>query len=195
MNNNEWADGSGRSPGAYGDFYGKISAHGGLTDFGREVVREMNRIGMIVDVSHVSDSTLRDVLAVTTRPVIASHSCAYALNPHHRNLRDDLLQAIAANGGVVGVNFYPTYLAEAGEQISYTRIVDHIDHVVRVAGIDHVGLGSDFDGVEVLPTGMEDCTRMPAITEELIRRGYADGEILNLLGRNFLRVMAAVTGE
>ena len=195
MNNNEWADGSGDSPSEYGEYYGNIPDHGGLTDFGREVVREMNRIGMIVDISHVSDATFYDVMEVTTKPVIASHSCAWALNPHFRNIKDDMLRALARNGGVIGINFYPKYLSPEGQIADVAVVVDHIDHAVKIAGVDHVGLGSDFDGVGSLPQGLEDCSKMPAITAELVKRGYAETDIIKILGGNFLRVIEVVVGS
>jgi membrane dipeptidase len=196
-NNNEWADGSGAGqPGRdYGLYYGSIKSHNGLTDFGRDVIREMNRIKMIVDISHVSDKTFWDVIELTTAPVIASHSCAWAINPHFRNMKDDMLQALAKNGGVIGLNFFNTFLLEDDTAVDIGTVVDHIDHIVKVAGIDHVGLGSDFDGVDKLPDGLEDCSKMPAITAELIRRGYSDVDIKKILGGNFLRVIEAVIGS
>ncbi len=207
----------------------------GLNDFGRDVVREMNRLGMLVDVSHVSEETFRDALETTTRPVIASHSSARALCDHHRNLTDAQLRAVAANGGVVMVNFYPAFLDDdyrkraneaeraAKPQLSglgaaylddpvglskalwdlraqiqgeleapgVARIADHIAHIAKVAGVEHVGLGSDFDGVPRLPEGMEDCARLPALTRELWRRGFREAELRKILGENFLRVFEA----
>ena len=222
-NTNDWAD-SARDE----------ARHNGLTDFGKEVVREMNRLGMLVDVSHVSDKTMADVLDVSTAPIIASHSSAQALNNHPRNINDALLRRIAKNGGVVMVNFYPSFidqkhldadrarderlkpqldaLAEqykgepkklAEEQkklydanplppVPLSVLIDHIDHIAKVAGIDHVGLGSDFDGVPSLPIGMEDIAQLPNITYELLRRGYTEKDIRKVLGENFLRVFAEV---
>lgn len=211
---------------------------GGLTDFGRDVVREMNRLGMLVDVSHVSEQTLADVLATTSHPVIASHSSARALNDHPRNLTDDQLRAIARNGGVVNVNFFsrfidPEYrvaierleaelevlrdsLTAAGADTAAVRagvesrrrarasalpttpfsvLIDHFAHVARVAGIDHVGIGSDFDGVSALPAGMEDVTRLPRIAQALLDRGYSEEEVKKVIGGNMLRVMRAVLGD
>jgi membrane dipeptidase len=207
---------------------------GGLTDFGRQVVREMNRLGMLVDVSHVSDSTFFDAIATSTVPVIASHSSARALSDFPRNLSDDQLRAIARNGGVVNVNFYSRFIdsryraqAEAAEaQIAAARralvpgpdstaaaariaamrdslfaaipptpfavLIDHIDHIARVAGVDHVGLGSDFDGVSALPLGMEDVTRLPRIAQALLDRGYSESDVKKMLGGNMLRVMTRV---
>lgn len=220
-NTNEWAD-------ACCD----TIRHNGLSEFGREVVREMNRLGMMVDVSHVSDKTMADVLDVSKAPVIASHSSARALNNHRRNIPDDLLRRIAKNGGVVMVNFYPAFIDErvrlAGlerdERLKGQRdalreqyrsdparleaelnklnaanplpetplsvLIDHFDHIVKVAGVDHVGLGSDFDGVPTLPVGMEDVSKLPAITYELLRRGYSERDILKILGGNAMRAFA-----
>lgn len=227
-NGNDWA---GSSIGVFG------TRRGGLTPFGRDVVHEMNRLGMLVDVSHVSDSTFWDVLSVSTDPVIASHSSARALADHARNLSDDQLRAVARNGGVVNVNFYSSFLdstffdakdsversvaaqleqdlqrpgADAATLRAAARartdslvqalprptvdaIVTHIAHVVEVAGIDHVGLGSDFDGVGgLLPTGMEDVTRLHVIAGALLSRGYSDADVRKVLGGNMMRVMRQV---
>jgi len=207
---------------------------GGLTAFGRDVVREMNRLGMLVDVSHVSDSTFFDAIAASSVPVIASHSSARALSDSPRNLTDDQLRAIARNGGVVNVNFYSRFIdsryrmraeaveaqvaaarralgpgpdsAAAAARISAMRdslfaaipptpfsvLIDHIDHIARVAGVDHVGLGSDFDGVSALPLGMEDVTRLPRIAQALLDRGYSETDVKKVLGGNMLRVMTRV---
>lgn len=221
-NTNDWADSSRDE-----------ARHNGLTGFGREVVAEMNRIGMLVDVSHVSDKTMSDVLDISTAPIIASHSSAGALNEHPRNISDELLRRIARQGGVVMVNFYPGFidrkyaeadkardarlkpqrdalnerfkndprrLAEETKKLEATDplppspplsvLIDHIDHIARVAGIDHVGLGSDFDGVPSLPEGMKDVSELPNITYELLRRGYSEKDIRKVLGENFLRVFA-----
>ena len=222
-NSNNWADSSGDE--------GK---HNGLTPFGRQVVTEMNRLGMLVDISHVADSTFWHVMETTKAPVMASHSSARALAGHKRNMTDDMLRAMAKNHGVVMVNFYPVFLSdevaqaskerdtrlapqiaelkakdsEEGEvyrkglkelmdanplpKISYTLIVDHIDHIVKVAGIDSVGIGSDFDGIPGTPSGMEDVSKLPAIRKELQRRGYSPGDIDKILGENFMRVFADV---
>jgi len=209
--------------------------HGGLTSFGRQVVGRMNQLGMLVDVSHVSDATFRDVLATTTRLVIASHSSCRALAHHPRNLSDEQLRAIARNGGVVGINFYPVFLdehfrsqyeemrrrlkprtdtirahyrghpgesafevdkfvgqhAESLDVPTIDRLIDHIDHAVQVMGIDHVGLGSDFDGISVLPRPMKDATSLPELIRALGGRGYSDSDVRKILGENFLRVLTA----
>lgn len=206
-------------------------------DLGRSVVAEMNRIGMIVDVSHVSDQTFWDVMEVTTQPVIASHSSARALQDVPRNITDAMLRAVARNGGVVGINFYSSFLSpdyarrarEAGgswpsveelmerfqgdvDRVAFERykrfetvspvepppfevLIDHIHHVARIAGVDHVGLGSDFDGVDSLPAGLRDVRDLPRITEALLRRGYREEDIRKILGGNFLRVLKQVTGR
>jgi membrane dipeptidase len=220
-NTNDWAD-------ACCD----TAKHNGLSDFGKEVVREMNRIGMLVDISHVSDKTMSDVLDISTAPVIASHSSARALASRPRNIPDDLLRRIAKNGGVVMINFYPVFIDQKAIAASEARnvrlkpqrdalnerykndpkrldeeltklneanplpptplsvLVDHFDHVARVAGIDHVGIGSDFDGVPYLPEGMKDVAQLPNLTYELLRRGYSEGDVRKVLGENFLRAFA-----
>lgn len=225
-NTNDWADSEGDINNS------SVNHHNGLTDFGREVIREMNRIGMMVDISHVADKTFSDVIATTRAPVIASHSSARAIANHPRNMSDDMLRAMAKNGGVVMVNFYDGFLdprkaelalrertmedelkvkypndaKRAQEEIEAWRkandpgktplsvLMDHIDHIAKVAGIDHVGLGSDFDGVPLtgLPEGMEDISKLPNITYELMKRGYSDADIKKVLGENLLRVMSEV---
>lgn len=170
---------------------------GGLSPFGREVVAEMNRLGMLIDVSHVSDDTFYDVLGCSTSPVVATHSCCRALADHPRNMTDDMIKALAAKGGVIQINFYPVFLQDDYELESqssvipsYTRIADHIDHVVELVGIDHVGIGSDFDGIEVAPDGLEDVSKMPVLFDELRRRGYSEDDLAKLASRNFFNVLS-----
>ena len=161
------------------------AVHGGLNDFGRIVVREMNDLGMLVDISHVSPDTMRHAIEESRAPVIASHSSAHSLAPHPRNVPDDVLEMVRDNGGVVMVNFYPVFVKPA----TLLDVVDHIEHVARVAGVDHVGLGSDFDGIDLVPAGLEDVSRFPAITEELLRRGWSEGDVRKALGENALRAL------
>jgi membrane dipeptidase len=219
-NTNDWADAA-----------GDVERHHGLTEFGRQVVREMNRIGMLVDVSHASDKTFYDVLATSTKPVIASHSSCRALTNHARNMTDDMLRALAKQGGVCCINFYSEFIDESyrARQSKYPKpgqapradqfngdldrwaiarfqrfvepsknppppfdsLINHIDHAVKIAGIDHVGLGSDFDGVDALPQGMEDAAKLPNITKALLARGYSPEDIKKILGGNLLRVLRA----
>jgi membrane dipeptidase len=225
-NTNDWADSSGDIADS------TVRRHNGLTDFGKQVVLEMNRLGMMVDISHVSDKTFYDAVDVSKAPIIASHSSARALANQPRNMTDDMLKAIAKNGGVVMVNFYDGFLDPNKVEFSKKEIalendlfkkypgepkkvqdeidawrkandpgrsplsilIDHIDHVAKVAGIDHVGLGSDFDGVPFngLPEGMEDISKLPNITYELMKRGYSDTDIKKILGENLLRVLSEV---
>ena len=224
--NSEWADSSTDKP-----------VHDGLTDFGKDVVREMNRLGVIVDISHVSDKTFRDVLEISKAPVIASHSSCRAICDAARNMTDDMMRALAAKNGVIQINYHVGFLSQEfrdaekadpkindaiaaevhkrcgdkegcqlieGDKITreyveqgklprvdWTKIIEHIDHAVKVAGVDHVGLGSDFDGAN-MPFGMEDATKLPNITEALLRKGYAEGDVKKILGENTLRVMTDV---
>ncbi|PKP06111.1 MAG: membrane dipeptidase [Bacteroidetes bacterium HGW-Bacteroidetes-5] len=200
----------------------------GLSPFGIEVVKEMNRLGMLIDVSHISDQSFYDVLKYTTKPVVATHSCCRSIANHPRNLTDQMIVDLASNGGVIQINFYPPFLnsdyakdfwplcdafeeaqdryredpkkfkkilqdAEkamlALERPSFTEIADHIDHVVKLVGVKHVGIGSDFDGIEVTPVGMEGVDKLPVLTKELKSRGYSDDDIKLILGENFLRLL------
>src|ERR1700730_6760509 len=224
--NSEWADSSTDKP-----------AHNGLTDFGKEVVREMNRLGVMVDISHVSDKTFRDVLEVSKAPVFASHSSCRAICDHPRNMTDDMMRALAAKNGVIQINYHVGFLSQEfrnaekadpkindaialevqkrcgdkegcqliegdritreyvdrGElpRVDWTKIIEHIDHAAKVAGIDHVGIGSDFDGA-YMPFGMEDAIKLPNITEALLRKGYSESDVRKILGENTLRLMADI---
>ena len=177
---------------------------GGLSPFGKELVAEMNRLGILVDVSHVSDDTFYDVLKVSRKPVVATHSCCRSLAGHPRNMTDDMIRALAASGGVIQINFYPCFLdsgfsavfdesdsakCESLPRPSYRLIADHIDHVVGLVGVDHVGIGSDYDGIEVTPDGMEDISMMPKLFEELRDRGYSEEDLEKIAGGNFFRVL------
>ena len=177
---------------AIADGAGESRAQGGLTEFGREVVREMNRLGMVVDVSHLCERSFWDVLETSGQPVIASHSNARALCDHVRNLRDEQIRALARADGVMGMNFFANFLDAEPERADVRRVCDHIDHICGLVGARHVGLGSDFDGISRAPVGLEDCSRMPAVTEELCRRGYGEADVRAILGGNFLRVFRQV---
>jgi membrane dipeptidase len=224
--NCEWADASTDKP-----------AHNGLSDFGKDVIREMNRLGMMVDISHVSDKAFYDALEVSKAPLIASHSSCRALCDAPRNMTDHMMKDLAAKGGVIQINYHVGFLSQefrkaekahpeweqaiaaevkkaCGEneacqliegdrvtrqyvaegklpRVEWTAIIDHIDHAVKVAGVDHVGLGSDFDGAN-MPYGMEDASKLPKITEALLKRGYSEDDVKKILGENTLRVMADV---
>lgn len=210
----------------------KVKKWGGLSPLGKEIVAEMNRLGMLIDVSHVSDDTFYDVLKYSSKPVVATHSCCRSLCNHPRNMTDDMIKALAAAGGVIQINFYPLFLdeefsrildesgiSERGELIekefiadpadpdkraawnkiqdeimalprpSYKLIADHIDHVVSLVGVDHVGIGSDFDGIEVTPDGMEDASMMPKLFDELRARGYTDDDLSKISSGNFFRIL------
>jgi len=163
----------------------------GLGDFGREVVQECNRLGIMVDTSHANEKTFWDILAAAQAPVIDSHTACSALRPHHRNLNDDQLRAIAQTGGIIGIIYYPAYL-RSGLTGTIDEVIAHIDHAVKVAGIDHVGLGSDWDGFVSMPKGLRDASQLPNLTAKLMARGYSTEDIHQILGGNMLRVMREV---
>jgi membrane dipeptidase len=216
--NTDWADSSGDQP-----------KHNGLTDFGKDVVRELNRLGVMVDISHVSDKTFLDAIEVSKAPMIASHSSCRAISGHARNMTDPMIKALAAKGGVIQINYLDQFIdndlfqysqksqplmrelqqkfpgrenaAKRREEVAkqfgpapkarWERIIDHIDHAVKLVGVDHVGLGSDFDGGS-MPVGMDDCTQLPKITEALMRRGYSASDMRKILGEYTLRLLSDV---
>jgi membrane dipeptidase len=223
VNTNNWCDSSGDAP-----------RHGGLTDFGRDVVRTMNDLGMIVDVSHISDDAFRHVIETTRVPVVATHSSCRAICRHPRNMTDEMLRELAGNGGVCMINFFSAFVSDAVAQVimkaekpkkeslglggteempddrtdwdtylqwfltlgcpipTLDEVADHIFHVANVAGIDSAGIGSDFDGVPSLPTGLDTAAGLPALTQRLLDRGMSDGDVEKVLGGNFMRVFEAV---
>jgi membrane dipeptidase len=226
MDNNEWADSSTDKP-----------AHNGLTDFGKDVIREMNRLGIIVDIAHVSDKTFYDALETSKAPIFSSHSSCRAICQAPRNMTDDMIRDLAKHGGVIQINYHVGFISQefrdfekahpdaekeineevkkrcgdnesckltTGDQVvrdfmqagklpkvDWTQIIDHIDHAVKIAGADHVGLGSDFDGA-VMPLGMQDVTHIPQITDALLKKGYSESDIRKILGENTLRVLTQV---
>jgi membrane dipeptidase len=168
---------------------------GGLTKFGVELVREMNRLGMLVDIAHLAPAGVRDVFEVSEAPVIASHANAHAVCPAPRNLSDEQLAGIAATGGLVGATYVPDFITDGEEPATLDMLVDHVDHMVRVAGVDHVGLGSDFDGFgDPPPAGLEDASCVPNVTARLLERGYTSEDTQKILGGNWLRVIGQVMG-
>lgn len=166
-------------------------SRGGLTRRGRAVVREMERLGMLIDCSHLSDAGFWDLVKETTGPIIASHSNARALCPHFRNLTDEQLAVIAERGGVIGINFYPPFLRQDGEA-SIQDVIRHIEYIAGRVGVRAVCLGSDFDGISSTPRGLEDCTRLPALAEELLRLGYAEADVRAIMGDNMVRLLKQV---
>jgi membrane dipeptidase len=221
--NDEWADSSTDKP-----------AHNGLTDFGKDIVREMNRQGILVDVSHVSDKTFYDALEISRAPLIASHSSCRAICNHARDMTDEMIKALAAKGGVIQINYEKSFIDQAYKDaydkatggvvehmdqlvkscnndeecigrelarqeqqltaegklphVSWEKIIEHIDHAAKLVGPDHVGMGSDFDGA-TMPEGLEDCSKLPKITEALLRKGYSEDDVRKILGGNTLRIM------
>lgn len=185
-NTNDWADSSGdiNDP--------KVQHHGGLTPFGKQVVGEMNRLGMMVDISHVADQTFWDALATSRAPLIASHSSCRALTDNPRNMTDAMIRALAQHGGVIQINFYCNFVQQHGQRATLSDVLDHIDHAVQVAGIGHVGIGSDFDGIECAPLELQSVADFPHLTRGLLERGYTAAQIRQLYGGNTLRLMRQV---
>jgi membrane dipeptidase len=163
----------------------------GLNEFGKQVIRTMDSLGMIIDISHVGRKTVDDILAISKNPIIASHSGAYAVRSHYRNLTDTQIRAIAQRGGVIGVVFYPTFLVSSG-QARIDNVIQHIDYIKNLVGVDYIAIGSDFDGIETTPVGLDDVTKFPALTEALLQRGYSKQDVRKILGENFMRVFRTV---
>jgi membrane dipeptidase len=191
--NTNWSDSSGDTP-----------KHNGLTDFGKDVVRELNRLGMLVDISHVSDKTFWDAMETSKAPLVASHSSLRSISGHPRNMTDDMIRALGGKGGVIMINYSRSFLSnelyEAGLKnvpqaerptVSWEKIVEHIDHAAKLVGASHVGLGSDFDGTTV-PDGMDDVSMLPKITAALLDKGYSEQDVKNILGENILRLLERV---
>ena len=161
---------------------------GGLSPFGREFVKELNRLDVLVDVAHCADSTIREVLEVSQKPVVYTHGCCRALHKHPRNLSDELLKSIASRGGVVGMSIYPDFLSDSRTP-GVGKVVDHIEHAIDVCGIDHVGLGTDYDGIDYTAHGLEDISKFRLILDVLHGRGYTQAEVDKVAGRNFLNLL------
>ncbi|MCX8010281.1 MAG: dipeptidase, partial [Ignavibacteria bacterium] len=163
----------------------------GLSDFGKQVIKSMDSLGMIIDVSHVGIKTIQDILATTKNPIIASHSGVRALRNHYRNLTDDQIRSIAQGGGVIGVVFYPSFLSSR-TPVTIDTVIKHIDYIRNLVGIDHIAIGSDFDGIETTPVGLEDVSKLPNLTMALLRKGYSISDVMKILGGNYLRVFKKV---
>jgi len=166
----------------------------GLTEFGKQVIKKLDSLGVIVDVSHVGIKTIQDILLVTKNTIVATHSGARSIRNHYRNLYDWQIKDIANSGGVIGVVFYPWFL-NGSANASIADVIAHIDHIVNLVGIDYVSIGSDFDGIEVTPSGLEDVTRFPDLTLALIQHGYSESDLEKILGGNFKRVFEQVCGN
>jgi membrane dipeptidase len=176
------------------DGVGERRTKGGLTSFGVQVVEEMNRLGMLIDASHMSDEGFYDLISATKRPIVASHSNCRSLCDHPRNLTDDQIKAIATNGGVIGMVFSPDFIDKEKDKQSVDRLLDHVDHITDIVGVEHIGIGSDFDGFPGIPKGLEDVTKMPNITKGLVARGYSERDVRKILGENYLEVFKKTIG-